>query len=281
MMSKDNEKKWFETLADALLREPKDREQLIDILRDATERELIDPDSLEMIEGVLKVSEMQVRDVMIPRPKMTVINEDATAAEAYPIITQSGHSRFPIIADTRDEITGILLAKDLLKMMHKPSTSNQAKTIKSISRKATFIPESKRLDVLLKEFRLQRYHMAIIVDEYGGVAGLVTIEDVLEQIVGNIEDEYDVVEHEANITSTADNIYQIKALTPIEEFNEFFNCNHSDEDCDTFGGLVLKSLTHIPKQGETCQIDDLTITVVKTRSRCIELLEVQRDPHKE
>ncbi len=266
-------KNWFERLSHALLREPRDREQLIELLRDARERNLLDSDSLEMIEGVLQVSEMKVRDVMIPRAQMVIVDGDTTPREATPLIIKAGHSRFPVTGESRDEILGILLAKDLLR--HHIKGKEDLK-ISELIRKAIFVPESKRLDVLLKEFRQNRNHMAIVVDEYGGVAGLVTIEDVLEQIVGNIEDEYDITAEEPNINPISENEYNVKALTPIAEFNRYFNTHYSDEDYDTIGGMVLQQLSHVPKRGETLMIKDYKVTILHAGNRGIQLIRLTR-----
>lgn len=262
---------WLERLSHALLREPQDRAQLMDILRDAKKRHLLDNDALHMIEGVLQVSEMHVRDVSVPRTQMVVINHDSNNEDALRIVIDAGHSRFPVVGDDRDEIVGILLAKDLLKVLS--NTQQKAATIKSLLRPATFIPESKRLDVLLKEFRLNRNHMAIVVDEYGGVAGLVTIEDVLEQIVGDIEDEYDT-EEEEQIKLIKDSRYSVQALTPIDKFNEHFGTNYDHNDFDTAGGLVLQKFSHLPKPGESIEFDGLKVKIIQANPRGIQLLRV-------
>ncbi|MCB1826881.1 MAG: CBS domain-containing protein [Coxiellaceae bacterium] len=271
-MKEDNDAhpSWLERLTHALLREPQDRKQLIEVLHDAKDRHLLDADALTMIEGVLNVSEMKVRDVMVPRPQMVVVEEDTDPKAALPTVVRSGHSRFPVIGESRDQIVGILLAKDLLK------TNEGTNTIHDLLRPATFIPESKRLDVLLKEFRLNRNHMAIVVDEYGGIAGLVTIEDVLEQIVGDIVDEYDSAEQEPFIKQLSDLEYSVKALTPIDEFNEYFNTDYSHEDFDTVGGLILHKFSHFPKPGETISFDDFKIKIIHASSRGIQLIKVTR-----
>src|SRR3569623_1412164 len=213
---------WLERLSVALLGEHKDREQLVNLLRDAQQRDLLDPDALGMIEGVLQVSEMQERDVMVPRAQMVVVERDAGRKDILPVVTESAHSRFPVIGDSRDEIAGVLLAKDLLTYFG--PEGEKSFNVRNILRPAVFIPESKRLNILLKEFRASRNHMAIVVDEYGGVAGLVTIEDVLEQIVGEIVDEHDI-EEDTYIKRHNDNVYAVKALTPVDEFNSYFNSN--------------------------------------------------------
>lgn len=270
----DAPKSWFERLSHALLREPQDREQLISLLRDAKQRQLLDDDALRMIEGVLQVSEMKVRDVMIPRPQMIMVKHDMTPEQALPVIIESTHSRFPVIGEDRDEVIGILLAKDLLpyRVGQDPTTVQ----IRDLVRPAVFIPESKRLDVLLNEFRLNRNHMAIVVDEYGGIAGLVTIEDVLEQIVGEIEDEYDIISEEPNIRPLSDTEFVVKALTSIEEFNDYFHTNYSDEDFDTIGGLILQRFSHLPKRGESIEFDAFLVTVLNASNRGIQLLQFEQ-----
>ncbi|AAO90109.2 HlyC/CorC family transporter [Coxiella burnetii] len=269
---------WLERLSHALLWEPKDREQLIELLHDAKERNLLDQDALAMIEGVLRVSEKKVRDVMIPRAQMVVVDHDATPQSTLPIIIESAHSRFPIISESRDEVIGILLAKDLLQYT---VGEKQAKAqIKDLARPAIFIPESKRLDVLLNEFRLKRYHMAIVVDEYGSVSGLITIEDVLEQIVGSIQDETDIVEEEP-ITKLNPKEFTVKALTPIDVFNNYFGTKINDEDFDTIGGYVMQQIGHLPKRGESIVIDSMKITVMLATKRSIQLLHLTKKTENE
>jgi len=265
---------WLERLSHALLREPRDRAQLIELLHDAKERELLDQDALAMIEGVLRVSEMKVRDVMIPRAQMVVVDHDATPQSALPLIIDSAHSRFPVIGESRDEITGILLAKDLLQYTLKEEQST--KQIKDLVRPALFIPESKRLDILLKEFRLNRNHMAIVVDEYGGVSGLITIEDVLEQIVGSIEDETDITEQEPNIKKINENEYIINALTAVEDFNHYFGTRINNEDFDTVGGYVMQQFGHLPKRGESVKIGALEMTVILASNRRVQLMRLTK-----
>ncbi len=262
---------WFERLSQVFLGEPKDRTELLEVLRDSEGRDLLDADSLAMIEGVMQVSEMQVRDIMIPRSQVVVLERDSLPEEMLPIIIGSGHSRFPVIGDSRDEVIGILLAKDMLRF-YKEDSSNGF-NIREMLRPAVFVPESKRLNVLLKEFRSSRNHMAIVVDEYGGVGGMVTIEDVLEQIVGEIEDEHDI-EEGAFILKHDDTRYTVKALTPIEDFNEQLNVSFSDEEFDTVGGLILKQLGHLPERGETIQVDNMLFKVLRSDNRRIHLLEL-------
>jgi magnesium and cobalt transporter len=263
---------WLERLSHALLREPQDREQLIKLLHDAEQRHLLDADALEMIKGVLAVSEQQVRDIMIPRSQMVVIESDIPLQLQMDKIISSAHSRFPVIGENRDEVIGILLAKDLIK--HFVKHPEKVLDLKTITRKPRFIPESKRLDVLLKEFRLNRNHIAIVQDEYGGVAGLITIEDVLEEIVGDIADEHDTQDSPL-IMVKENNRYLINALTPIEEFNEYFKTQLSDEEFDTIGGLVTHSLGHLPKCNETITLSNYHFRVVNSDKRRIQLLEAE------
>jgi magnesium and cobalt transporter len=260
---------WFKRLSQLLLREPQDRQQLMALLRSAASRELLDAQALAMIEGVLQVSNMQVRDIMIPRSQMVVVERDATPKEFLPIIIESAHSRFPVIGDTRDEVIGILLAKDLLG--HNLNAMDQPFDISKLIRLPIFIPESKRLNTLLQEFRINHNHMAIVVDEYGGVAGLVTIEDVLEQIVGEIEDEYDVDE-DVFIKQHTETQFIVNALTPIEEINEHFHDTLSDEEFSTIGGLVTQAFGHLPKRGESIIMDRYRIKVLQADNRRIKLL---------
>lgn len=264
------QRSWLERLGQALAGEPKDRQQLIDLLRDAQRRNLLDADALGMIESVLQVSELQVRDIMIPRAQMVVVNRDDTPAEILTVIIESGHSRFPVIGENRDEVVGILLAKDLLRYRLDEA---QRFDIREMLRPAVFIPESKRLNVLLNEFRASRNHMAIVVDEYGGVAGMVTIEDVLEQIVGDITDEHDI-EEGSFIRRRSETVYVVKALTPVEDFNEYFGTGFSDEEFDTIGGLVTHAFGHLPKRGESVTLSQLRFKVLRADSRRVQLLEL-------
>ncbi|HET8551818.1 MAG TPA: transporter associated domain-containing protein [Gammaproteobacteria bacterium] len=265
---------WFERLGQALAGEPRDREELLELLRDAQERELFDADALAMLEGVLQVAEMQVRDVMVPRSQMVVIDKDAALADLLPLIIESGHSRFPAIGESRDEIAGIVLAKDLLR--HFTEGEGATFSVREYLRPTPFIPESKRLNMLLKEFRASRNHMAIVVDEYGGVAGLVTIEDVLEQIVGEIDDEHDIDE-ENQIVRRGERHFTVKALTPVEDFNEYFGTAFSDEEFDTVGGLVMQGFAHMPRRGEKTRLGTCEFKVISADSRRIHLLEVTFD----
>ena len=273
-MSSDSEYKkqrsWFERLSDLLIREPKDREQLMEVLRDAENRDILSSEILSMIESVLQVSEMQVREVMIPKSQMITVEKDNTLQEILPTVIESAHSRFPVVEN--EDVVGILLAKDLLKYGFE---KDRAFVISENLRPAVFVPQSKRLDILLREFRVNRNHIAIVIDEYGQVAGLITIEDVLEQIVGDIEDEYDIDEDD-DIKKHEDGSYTIKASTVIDDFNEYFNTNFSDEEFDTIGGLVLKGFGHLPKRGETITIDNYRFKVLHSDNRRIHLLEVSK-----
>ncbi len=258
-----------------LMREPEDREQLIQLLHSAYERNLLDADALAMIEGVLQVSEMQARDIMIPRSQMDVIDIGESPDQFIPTVIQTAHSRFPVIGEDKDNVIGILLAKDLLRYYAGEEEFN----VREMLRPAVFIPESKPLNVLLKEFRVSRNHIAIVVDEYGGVAGLVTIEDVLEQIVGDIEDEHDIDELDEKIVAERGGQYRVKALTEIADFNEVFGTDYSDEAFDTVGGLVLKRFGRIPKRGEQISFDNLSFKVLRADSRRMHLLQVvQKKP---
>lgn len=268
---------WLSGLKQLLQREPATTEQLVEMLRGAQRRNLIDTDALAMLEGVLQVDEMQVRDIMIPRSQVVFLERDASPDVLVRIIAESGHSRFPVIGESRDEVVGVLLAKDML-----PYAQDRAAgrlNIREILRPAVFVPESKRLNVLLKEFRSSRNHMAIVVDEYGGVAGMVTIEDVLEQIVGEIEDEHDV-EEDYTIRRHSEAHYTIKALTPIEDFNEYFETQFSDEEFDTIGGLVVHQIGHLPKRGERTVIDNLLFKVLRADNRRVHMLQLTILPRK-
>ena len=253
-----------------LMREPEDREQLITLLHSAYDRDLLDADALAMMEGVLQVSEMQARDIMIPRSQMNVIDISESPDQFIPSVIQTAHSRFPVIGEDKDNVIGILLAKDLLRYY----AGEEAFNVREMLRPAVFIPESKPLNVLLKEFRGSRNHIAIVVDEYGGVAGLVTIEDVLEQIVGDIEDEHDIDEVDEKIVEERGGQYRVKALTEISDFNEVFGTSYSDEEFDTVGGLVLKRFGRIPKRGEQISFDNLSFKVLRADSRRMHLLQV-------
>ena len=264
----------IDRLAAKLLREPENREQLVSMLHSAFKRHLLDGDALSMIEGVLQVSQMQVRDIMVPRAQMDVIDINETPDRFIPHVIATAHSRFPVTGRDRDDVIGILLAKDLLRYYAGEEEFN----VRDMLRPAVFVPESKRLNVLLREFRANRNHMAIVVDEYGSVAGLVTIEDVIEQIVGEIEDEYDFDETEDNIVPESPNRWRVKAQTEIADFNGVFGTTLSDEQFDTVGGLALERFGRLPKRGESIMLQDLRLTVLRADSRRLYLLSVQRLP---
>jgi len=261
-MSESKKSKLIERLSHFLLRGPEDRTQLFELLKSSYEKNLLDADSLSMIEGVLQVSEMQVRDIMIPRSQMDVIDISHSPEKFIPFIIATAHSRFPVIEDDKNDVIGILLAKDLLKYY-----AGNDFEIRDMLRPAVFIPESKRLNVLLKEFRGSRNHIAIVVDEYGGVSGMVTIEDVLEQIVGEIEDEFDFDETEDNIIQDKNGLYRVKASTEIEDFNEFFKVTFSNEEFSTIGGLIIHAFGHLPKRDEKITFQGFKITVLRADSR--------------
>jgi len=267
---------WLERIGQILASEPKDKEELLQMLKDAQRRNLLDRDAVGMIEGVMDVSEMQVRDIMIPRSQMEVIEREASLAQFLPIIVESAHSRFPVIGENKDEVLGSLLAKDLLP--YAAETDSSAFNIRDLLRPAMVLPESKRLNVMLKEFQTSRNHMAIVVDEYGGVAGLVTIEDVLEQIVGEIEDEYDVDDEESYILPAEEGHYSVRALTTVEDFNDYFKTQFSDEEFDTIGGLVLNAFGRMPKRGEQVDFGGLRFSVQRTDNRRLHLLDVTQAP---
>ena len=269
-----NKPSLLERLSHFLLREPEDREQLVELLHSAYENHLMDSDSLAMIEGVLQVSEMQVRDIMIPRSQMDVIDITDSPETFIPHVIETAHSRFPVIEDDKNDVIGILLAKDLLRYY-----AGEDFEVRDMLRPAVFIPESKRLNVLLKEFRSNRNHIAMVVDEYGGVAGMVTIEDVLEQIVGDIEDEYDYDEDEDNIIQQSAKHYRVKALTEIEGFNEAMGTSLSDEEFSTIGGLVVNKFGHMPKRGDHIVVENLSITVVRADSRRLHSILVEILPN--
>jgi magnesium and cobalt transporter len=255
-----------------MTREPEDREELIALLRSSYDRNLIDADALAMIEGVLQVSEMQARDIMVPRAQMDVIDVRESPDQFIPMVIQTGHSRFPVFGENKDDVIGILLAKDLLRHYAGEEEFN----VRDMLRPAVFIPGSKPLNVLLKEFRKNRNHMAIVVDEYGGVAGLVTIEDVIEQIVGDIEDEYDFDDVEDNIVPEKGGQYRVKALTEIGDFNAVFGTRYGNQEFDTIGGLVLSRFGRVPKRGEQLSLDNLVFKVLRADSRRLHLLQVAK-----
>jgi magnesium and cobalt transporter len=264
-------KSWLKKMLQAFGNEPENREQLIELLRDAKQRALLDTDALSMMEGVLQVSELRVRDIMIPRAHMVVVERDAPLEAILPVVIDSAHSRFPVIGDDKGEVEGILLAKDLLAYF---GEQKRRFDMRDVLRAAVFVPASKRLNVLLNEFRSSRSHMAIVVDEYGAADGLVTIEDVLEQIVGEIEDEHDFDEG-TTILKRSEAEYTAKAGTPIDEFNDYFGCNFPDEEFETIAGLVTQSMGHLPKRGEVAEIDRFRFEVLRADSRRIHLLDIR------
>lgn len=269
--SQPHQRSLLERISYFLTGEPQDQEDLLEILRESEEKHLLDADSLRMIEGVMQVSELRARDIMIPRSQMVVVPRDAELETIFPLVIEFAHSRFPVIEEDRSRVVGILLAKDLL------SYALRDKTVKveEVMRPASVVPESKRLNVLLKEFRTERNHMAIVVDEYGNAAGLVTIEDVLEQIVGKIEDEHDEDEGKEYISQRSEREFIVNALTPISEFNDYFSADLEDTDCDTVGGLILQRLEHFPKKGEKVEFDDFVFEVLRADNRRVHLLRLK------
>src|SRR2546427_6207991 len=277
-MDESNKPSLLERLSALLMREPEDREQLLKLLHSAFERNLLDGDALSMIEGALQVSEMQVRDIMVPRAQMDMIDVSETPDKFIPHVIATAHSRFPVIDKNRDDVIGVLLAKDLLRYY----AGEEEFKVRDMLRPAVFVPESKRLNVLLREFRANRNHMAIVVDEFGGVAGLVTIEDVLEEIVGEIEDEFDIPEDEGDIFALADNSYRVAGDTTIEHVNETFevalHARDPDDEFDTIGGLIAHEMGHVPKRGEQIHLAGLEFTVLHTKGGAVRWFKVVRDP---
>jgi len=261
---------WLEKLFLKFASEPKSREELLDIIKGAVLNKVVDQEALSIIEGALDVANQQVREIMIPRSQMVSIKADEKPKEFLPKVIESGHSRFPVIGESSDDLKGILLAKDLLPLILQ---GQENFSLEEVLRTANIIPESKRLNVLLKEFREMRYHMALVIDEYGGISGLVTIEDILEEIVGEIEDETDE-NNEDYIRQVSDNDFILKALTPIEDFNAHFGKNFSHEDFDTIGGIVTQAFGHMPGRNEKVQIEDLTFRVLYSDSRQVHLLRL-------
>jgi magnesium and cobalt transporter len=265
-------KGWLDKIVQSFTGEPRNKEELFEVINDAQMRELIDPETREMIEGVMGVSEMRVRDIMIPRAQMMTIEVDETVEQFLPTMLESAHSRFPVINEDKDHIEGILLAKDLLEYAFIPGKVFE---LKNILRPAVIVPESKRVDALLREFRQKRYHMAIVVDEYGGVSGLVTIEDILELIVGEIEDETDLEEDAFDgIRPLNKYTYSVKALTPLDDFNAFFESKFDQEAADTIGGIVLKAFGHMPTRDEKVTIEGIVFTVTSSDKRRLIQLKV-------
>lgn len=267
------DKSWIERIAHAFSSEPKTREDLLEVLSVAKQNEVIDDDAISIVEGAMHISDMQAREIMIPRPQMVVLKADQPLSELLPIIIETGHSRYPVVGDNLDDVQGILLSKDLLPLLWRSEKCEEV-DIRSLLRPATLVPESKRLNVLLRDFREKRNHMAVVIDEYGGAAGLITIEDILEQIVGEIEDEYDE-EDDLPIRKIADNDFVVQALTPIDDFNEYFDAAFSDEEFDTVGGLLLKAFGHLPSRNEVTQLDRFEFKVVNADHRQIHLLRMR------
>ena len=269
--SSNEQKSWFNKLTQAFAHEPRNRQELLEVLREAHQNKLLDSEALTIVEGAIQVADLQVRDIMVPRSQMISIKATQTPQEFLPAIIEAAHSRYPVIGESLDDVIGILLAKDLLPLILQGDQPNF--NIKDMLRPATFVPESKRLNVLLREFRANHNHMAVVIDEYGGVAGLVTIEDVLEQIVGDIEDEHDV-EEDGYIKPLPSGDYLIKALTPIDSFNEAFDSHFSDDEYDTVGGLVMNAFGHLPKRNEVTEIGEFRFRVLNADSRRIHLLRL-------
>ena len=268
--SQDNS--FLKKIGKAFSGSPSNSDEVADMLRSAENEAFIDASALQIMEGALKVSDLQAREIMIPRSQMKVIEEDFSLEQILELVIQSQHSRFPVVGESSDDVLGILLAKELLPLV---LSGKESFDLKSLLRPATIIPESKRLNILLQEFREQRYHMAIVVDEYGGVSGLLTIEDVLEEIVGEIEDETD--EHEAEqIRNIGDNLFSVEAITEIDDFNEFFDIGFSDDEFDTVGGLVVQAFGHLPKIGESVSIENCNFKVIDGDNRKVDSLEVSK-----
>ncbi|PHM70706.1 CNNM family magnesium/cobalt transport protein CorC [Xenorhabdus kozodoii] len=261
----DPKKGFFALLNQLFHGEPKNRDDLVELIRDSEQNDLIDPDTREMLEGVMDIADQRVRDIMIPRSQIVTLKRNQSLDECLDVIIDSAHSRFPVISEDKDHIEGILMAKDLLPFMR---TNAEPFSIDKVLRQAVVVPESKRVDRLLKEFRSQRYHMAIVIDEFGGVSGLVTIEDILELIVGEIEDEYDD-DDDNDIRALSRHTYSVRALTQIEDFNDVFGTHFSDEEVDTIGGLVMQAFGHLPSRGESITIDGYLFKVAMSDSRKI------------
>lgn len=265
------ERSWLDKFLHAFSAEPKSREELLEIIKDAADNQLLDQEALSIIEGAMDVSSLQAREIMVPRSQIVAVHIDDKPQEFLPKIIDSGHSRFPVIGESSDDIRGILLAKDLLRLL---LDGNTELNLEQILRPANIIPESKRVNVLLREFREKRYHMALVIDEYGGISGLLTIEDILEEIVGDIEDETDEESSDEFIKRVSETDYIIKALTPIEEFNEFFNSGLSEDDFDTIGGILMQEFGHLPKRNEVAIIDNFQFRVLYADNRQIHLLRL-------
>lgn len=269
--SSHQDKSWLEKLVNSFSSEPQSQEELLQVIREAAQKQLVDQEALNIIQGALEVSGLHAREIMIPRSQMVTVNIDETPEALLPKVIESGHSRFPVIGENGDDIKGILLAKDLLPLILK---GHNDFTLESVIRPATIIPESKRLNILLREFRENRYHMALVIDEYGGISGLITIEDILEEIVGEISDETDDEQDDLFIRKVADDDFIVKALTPIEEFNDYFKAQFSDEEFDTIGGLVMQAFGHLPERNETTSLEQFEFRVLYSDNRQIHLLRL-------
>lgn len=274
---RSNKRPWFERISQMLTREPQDREELVEVLHDAEQRHVLEHDAMEMIEGVLEVSDMEAREIMVPRSQMVFLEIDSTLETILPEIISSGHSRFPVVGKNRDEVIGLLHAKDLLNYF---VNQNKDFDIHKLLRKPMFVPESKPLDMLLKDFRQRHVHIAIVVDEYGGVAGLITMEDILECIVGEIEDEFDTIEEE-DIIEEDDTHYLINALIPITDFNEYFDTDFSTEEFTTMAGLITQGFGHLPQEGESITIEGFLFAIVQADGRRITKLRVMKPQQSE
>ncbi|HLD65928.1 MAG TPA: HlyC/CorC family transporter [Pseudomonas sp.] len=269
--SSNGQKSWLGKITQAFAHEPKNRQELLALLREAHQNKLLDSEALAIVEGAIQVADLQVRDIMVPRSQMVSIKAGQTPREFLPAIIEAAHSRYPVVGESLDDVIGILLAKDLLPLVLQDDAHSF--NLKDLLRPATFVPESKRLNVLLREFRANHNHMAVVIDEYGGVAGLVTIEDVLEQIVGDIEDEHDV-EEDSYIKPLPSGDFLVKALTPIDSFNESLASRFSDDEFDTVAGLVMNAFGHLPKRNEVTEIGDFRFRVLSADSRRIHLLRL-------
>jgi len=265
-------KTWLDKLSTFFSDDPNDRHDLKEILREAAERNVVDSETLSTLEGALQISDMQVRDIMVPRSQMVCIKSEDSIKEFLPSVIESAHSRFPVLGEGKDEVLGVLLAKDLLPLIL--NEQREDFNITDILRSATFVPESKRLNILLKEFRATRNHMAIVADEFGGIAGIVTIEDVLEQIVGEIEDEHDQEDDDSFIKELDHDVRMVKALTPIEDFNHHFGTKFDDKEFDTIGGIVVQHFGRVPECDEAITIKKWRFKIVNGNARRINLMEV-------
>lgn len=271
----EEKKGWFEKITQLFQDTPQDRSELIDVLKEAEKESLINPELLSMMEGVIQISELQARDIMVARAQMVVVNDEMTVEQILKTVVQSGHSRFPVIGDNRDDIEGIILAKDLLQFTAQSVIGEAQKfDLKDFLRPAVIIPESKRLDTLLKEFRTNRNHMAIVVDEYGSVVGFVTIEDVLEQIVGDIEDEHDIDGEEETIQAMSEREFVVKGHTEIEEFNEYFSSSIDEEELDTIGGILMQAFGRVPEKNATIELWNFKFVIINSDTRKIKLVRV-------